>query len=107
MTMTVSGFVTTQNPGGNPVDHQANHGHRNGLVEHDSHRLDEPGDAFRRHEQCKTRQQHRACEATQGVDLAGPETAALVVRVAACVDVGKCRNAQSGSVRAHVQAGGE
>ena len=107
MTVTVIVVLEAKNEHADPIHHQPQHGHDNGLVENDGHRIQQPHHAFEGHEHRKQRQQQCAGEATQRIDLAGAEAELMVAGIFSGVDIGKRRNAEGGGVRGHVQAVGQ
>ncbi len=89
------------------VDHEAEHGDDDRLVECDGHRLQETMHAFPCHHQCKQGEHHRARKSGQGIYLPGAETESLVVGVATREDIRDQGQAERRCVGRHVKAVGE
>jgi hypothetical protein len=93
-----------ENPDADGVDKQPHHGHEDGLVEGNRHRLKQAMQAFARHHGREQQQQQRAGESAQRVDFAGAEGQAGIMGVAPRKVVREGIDGEGGRMRGHVQA---
>ena len=91
-----------QQKGADDIDSQTDESHRNGFIEADGLRRNQPLDRFYTHQQGNNSQHHRAGKATQHTDFPGTETVAGIIRMPPRIMVGKGRDAQCHGMGPHV-----
>src|SRR5450631_2340742 len=90
--VTVSVVGATQEPRAHEVDYQPENGNRNGLGEANRYRREKAHDGFIANEERNHRENNRARKASEITQLTRTKHKASVIRVLACIHIGKCRN---------------
>ncbi len=97
-------MLIPQQPGGQQIHQQADHGDHQSCIETDRDRRPEPRQRFADHEQRHDNQQQGAGETGQHLDLPGSERETLVRRVAPSQQIRQRRQADGYHVRGHMPA---
>ena len=104
MVVAVVMMIVPQQPGAGQIHRQAEHRHRNRLVEGDGLRVEQAVDALGGDHDRGAGQDHAAGEGGEVPDLAGAEGEARVGQVAARIEIGRRRDQHGPGVRGHVDA---
>ena len=92
-----------KNKHGSAIHYQAKYCNEDGLIERDLNWIDQAQNTFESHHGSEDSKQDRPGIASQGVYFASAKTVALIMSVAACVNIGESADSQGDRMTAHVQ----